>query len=484
MRNVSKFIFLNALKCSTLGWLLRTGQYTSPSPTLGEQFRFEQGRDIGRRARALYPDGLLIADVNLTSARRKTEEALQSLVPVIFEGAFLLDGYAARADILERRNGGWHMVEVKSGTNDRADFIYDMTFTYLVAESCGLEISGVSLFLISREYRLGMADENLFVEIDHTDEVLEAAEEVRPLWKELEEITRAAEKPDPQLKLECRRCDIFNECLGKGIDHHIFTLPRLSQSRFDMLADMSIERIEDIPAEFDLTEYQARVRDSVLGNQPDIREELREDLEAIEWPAYYLDFETMMTAVPLYSDTAPYTQIPTQYSVHLCSGIGKIPEHREYLADPSRDSRRELAERLIADLGEQGSIIAYSNFEKSIINALAQLYPDLSVSLNALSERIIDLEAIIRHNYYHPEFNGSTSIKVTLPVLVADMSYKSLKINEGDSAAASFAYLVMGRHWKPYEIEKVKQDLLKYCKQDTLAMVRLHEKLAEVVELG
>jgi len=253
MRNVSKFIFLNALKCPTLGWLLRTGQYARPSPTLGERFRFEQGQDIGRRARALYPDGLLIADVNLTSARRKTEEALQSMVPVIFEGAFLSDGFATRADILERRNGGWHLVEVKSGTNDRADFIYDMTFTYLVAESCGLEISGVSLFRVSREYRLGMPDENLFAEIDHTDEVLEAVEEVRPLWKELEEMTRAEEKPEPRLSLECRRCDIFQECLGEGIAHHIFTLPRLSQSRFDMLADMSIDRIEDIPAGWEIT---------------------------------------------------------------------------------------------------------------------------------------------------------------------------------------------------------------------------------------
>jgi hypothetical protein len=482
MRNVSKNVFLNALTCPVLGWMLRTGEAPKPRLTLGDRFRFEQGREIGRRARILYPDGLIVADVNLSSAVRKTNDALSSSVPAIFEGAFLADGFVTRADVLEREAEGWHLIEVKSGANDRVEYIDDMAHTYMVADSCGLKIGGVSLLLVSRDFRLGMADDALFVRIDHIDDVFARVEELKNIRREIEEITRAPDKPEPQLITECRNCDLFRQCVGKGIENHIFDLPRLSQTRFDELVEQGIVRIEDIPDGFDLTESQARVKDCVQRGESYIGEGLRKELETIKWPAYYLDFETTMTAIPLYPDIAPYTQLPTQYSVHVCSDVGMVIEHCEYLADPAWDCRRELAENLLHDLGEQGSIITYSSFERAIINGLAQLFPDLSDALGATRERIVDLEAIIRRNYYHPDFHGSTSIKMTLPALVPGMSYRGMQISEGDSASAAFAYLAMGIHWKPNDVEEVKHNLLKYCEQDTLAMVKLHEKLADVVK--
>ncbi|MBA7699022.1 hypothetical protein ES703_107706 [subsurface metagenome] len=109
------------------------------------------------------------------------------------------------------------------------------------------------------------------------------------------------------------------------------------------------------------------------------------------------------------------------------------------------------------------------------------MYPDLSRGLNSLIDRITDLEAIIRRSFYHPDFNGRTSIKTTLPVLVPDMSYDELEIADGDSAAATFAYLVQGKY-EESEVETVKRNLLEYCKQDTLAMVRLHQRLVEYAE--
>ena len=186
-----------------------------------------------------------------------------------------------------------------------------------------------------------------------------------------------------------------------------------------------------------------------------------------------------MTVIPLYPDIAPYTQIPTQYSVHICQDIDSTPEHREYLADPTRDCRKELAGSLIGDLGTEGSIVSYSAFEKSVINSLMRWFPNLSQSLDSLSERIVDLEAIIRKNFYDPDFHGSTSIKTTLPVLVPEMSYDGMEIADGDSAMAAFAYLAMGKY-EAGEAEVIKRQLLKYCEQDTLAMVKLHRKLLAI----
>lgn len=481
MKNVSKQIFSNAVVCPTLGWLSRSGEITEAGLTPGERFRIEQGIEIGRRARELYPDGSLIEDMDSVSASRETKRLMnEPSVSIIFEGAFLIDGFVARADILKRGAKGWHLIEVKSSVNDREEFIDDMAYTAMVIDRCGFNTSNVSLLLVSKDFRLGMENEELFVEIDHTEEVLARVEEFKPFWQQIEEITRAPVKPEPQLIFECRKCELFQECLGRGIENHIFDIPRLSQSKFNELAELGTVCIEDIPNGFPLTENQARVRDCVQTKRPFVGDGLKSDLKSISRPAYYLDFETVMTAIPLYPDIAPYTQIPTQYSIHKCSNVGLVIKHLEYLADPSRDCRRELAENLINDLGEDGSIIIYSNFEKAVINSLGRLYPDLSGKLNPLLERMIDLAAIIGKNYYHPDFHGRTSIKVVLPVVVPDMSYDEFEIADGDSAMAVFAYLALGKY-EDREAEIMKGNLLDYCKQDTLAMVKLHQRLAEYV---
>ncbi len=483
MHNVSKIIFLKTLMCSTLGWLIRMRrEEVSRKPTLGEKFRMEQGMEIGRRARELYPDGFLIDEMDIVSASKKTKSLMNDPnVSIIFEGAFLIDGFVARADILRRKGKTWHLMEVKSSVNDREEFIDDMAYTVMVINRCGFNISNVSLLLISKDFRLGMENEKLFLEIDHTDEVVVRVEEFKSFWQQIEEMTRELVKPEPQLLFECRKCELFKECLGEGIENHIFEIPRLSQSKFDRLTEYGIICIEDISDRFPLTENQARVRDCVQTKKPFVGNRLKSELRSISLPVYYLDFETVMTAIPLYLDIAPYTQIPTQYSIHKCSEPGHVIDHLEYLADPSKDCRRELVENLINDLKGEGSIIVYGNFEKIVITNLGRIYPDLSRELNSLIDRMIDFGAIIRKNYYHPDFHGSTSIKRTLPVLVSDMSYDELEIADGDSAMAAFAYLALGRYKEAREVESTKRNLLEYCKQDTLAMVRLHQQLIEYV---
>ncbi len=479
MRNVSKAIFLNALVCPALGWLLRMSrEEVSREPTLGEKFRMEQGIEIGRRARELYPDGVLIDKRNIVSASEKTKSLMDDPnTSAIFEGTFLIDGFAAKADVLKRKDDGWHLIEVKSSVNDKEEFIDDMAYTAMVIDRCDFEISAVSLVLVSKDFRLGMKNEQLFVEIDHTDEVLDRVEEFKLFWKPIEEITRRSVKPEPALRFNCRKCGLFKECVGRDIENHVFDIPRLTQSKFDKLMESGIIRIEDMPDGFPLTENQGRVRNCVQTEKPFVGDRLKSELGSISWPAYYLDFETVMTAIPLYPDIAPYTQISTQYSIHKCSESGRIIRPFEYLADSGRDCRRELAENLINDLKGGGNIIVYGSFEKTIITGLGRVYPDLSRELNSLVDRLVDLEGIVRRNFYHPDFHGSTSIKITLPVLVADMSYNELEIADGDTAMAAFAYMALGKYGDA-EVESMRRNLLEYCKQDSLALVNLHQRLA------
>jgi len=485
MRNVSKEIFLNALVCPTLGWLMRAEQTAEEiierTPSLAERFRMEQGIEIGIRSRELYPDGILVRGMDLSSALEKTRSLMNdSNISVIFEGTFLIDGFATKADILKRKGSGWYLIEVKSDMNDKEEFIDDMAYTAMVIYRSGFNISNASLLLISRDFRLGMENEELFVEIDHTGEVLDRIEVFKPFWEPIEKITEESVKPEAELLFECRKCELFQECLGRDIENHIFDIPRLTQSKFDRLVELDVVCIEDIADGFPLTENQARVKNCVQTKTPFVGDGLKGELGSISWPAYYLDFETVMTAIPLYPNIAPYTQLPTQYSIHKCSDIGLVSDHREYLADPSKDCRKELAENLINDIKGEGSIIIYSGFEKRVIKSLGELYSDLAKELNSLTDRMIDLQAIISRNFYHHDLHGSNSLKVTLPVLLPDMSYDDLEIIEGDSASAAFAYLALGKY-KAGEAEKVKRNLLEYCERDTLAIVKLHQRLVEYV---
>lgn len=477
MKNISKRIFLNTIACPSLGWLLMSNE-TSTQNDYATKFRLDQGYKVGEMARGLYDNGLLINELKSTDAVNHTKKAIQENKKVLYEAAFQYERFVSRADILINNSGNWHMYEIKSSLNDKSEFIDDMAYTVLIAKLSGFPISNVSLLLLSRDYRLGQPISSMYNEIDHTDDVHEKVVEFETYLDMIQQSAFASKKPDSILKFECKKCDEFENCFEENIPHHIFDLPRLSKTKFDQLRDLNIMSISDIPNSFKLTANQEIIRDSVQSNNFIINETLSSLLKEVDWPAYYLDFETVMTAIPLYPDVAPYSQILTQYSIHKCASIDNVIEHSEFLADPLKDSRRELAEQLINDLGTTGSIIVYSPFEKTRINGLIKIFPEFQAEFQSIIDRLFDLEKIIKNGFYHPNFHGSTSIKKTLPAIVPEMSYEGLGIANGDNAMAAFALMALEQVNKE-DMQLIRKDLLKYCKQDTYAMVKLHSKLSE-----
>ncbi|MHB9071709.1 MAG: DUF2779 domain-containing protein [Sedimentisphaerales bacterium] len=482
---INKDIFLNTLTCPVLGWTLsRTDKSSTSPPTLADQLKFEEGLEIHERARTLFPTGTLIPFSNNKTAAETTQKLLtDKKIEVLFEATFCSSNFVTKADILKRNKGGWHLYEVKSATNDSQELIDDMAYTVMVAQKAKLEINSCSLLLVSKDYRLGMANKKLFTEIDYTEEVFEKVDEFLTCCDDVEKIILGSRKPKANLIFNCRGCDLFDECTGKDAEHHIFELPHFSEKQLNAFIEKGVVEISEIPNNFGLPSNQEIVRKAVSENRYIVKDSLKNSLKEIEFPAYYLDFETVNTCLPLYPDTAPYAQVPTQYSIHKCSKIGQVVNHYEYLADPSKDCRRELAEKLIKDCGKKGSVVTYSPFEKMIVNGLIKQFSDLSKPLEKIIDRMVDLCALIRNNYYHPDFCGSYSIKITLPVLVPDMSYEHLEIGNGGLAMTVFAYMVKGRY-NQEEISKIRKNLLEYCKQDTMAMVRLNERLGEMVNEG
>ena len=189
-----------------------------------------------------------------------------------------------------------------------------------------------------------------------------------------------------------------------------------------------------------------------------------------------MDFETVNPAIPRFPGMRPYDQIPFQWSVHVLRELGTEPEHHEFLATDDSDPRREFIASLCSVLGKSGSILVYSAFESQRLSELAAWLPEFAGRIKKIQSRLWDLLPVIRSHVYHPRFAGSFSLKYVLPALVPDMTYAGMEVADGTDAGLAWESLVR-RGLDQSERDRIRKALLDYCGQDTLALVKLTEKL-------
>ncbi|MCL2484821.1 MAG: DUF2779 domain-containing protein [Endomicrobia bacterium] len=481
MGYINKTVFLNYLSCPTLGWMSKRGMLPRLEGLNNELLTLE-GNNVHKLSWQLFPDAVNAQKKYLSDSAAYTQELLQNPENKTFvEASFISNGFSVRTDTLQRLDDNtWHLFEVKSGGKYKVKYVQDMTFSAMVLKKSGINVTKASLMHLANGYRLGMDSSALFKTLDCSEKVeLRLGEYLNISDKAFEEL-ESEKMPEPYLKRSCKNCPVFDNCMGKDIKNHIFDLPRLSVPAIEELIALGADTIDKVPEGFELTEQQQIVKNCVLSGKTYISPNLKPELDNLKEPFYYLDFESITTIMPLFPDIAPHTQLLTQFSIDKSSEIGKVDEHFEYIGDHKKDCRREIAEKLVECLGEEGSIITYANFERIAISRLAGLFPDLCDALNKIAERVVDFEIILRKNYYDINFHGRSSIKKVLPAIVPEMNYDSLEIGEGGDAAAAFAFMAMGLYDEE-KIAETKKNLLKYCAQDTLAMVKIHSFLAEIV---
>lgn len=86
------------------------------------------------------------------------------------------------------------------------------------------------------------------------------------------------------------------------------------------------------------------------------------------------------------------------------------------------------------------------------------------------------MEKVFQNNYIDYHFKGSSSIKKILPVLVPELNYDTLNIQEGTMAMDTWSKIAFNEV-EDQEKTQIRQDLLEYCKLDTLAMVEIYRVL-------
>src|ERR1019366_4857041 len=427
---------------------------------------------------------------HLSGAIRDTRELVANPeVPVIFEATFEHSGVLVRTDVLTRNGKGFHLTEVKSATKIKPEYTDDVSIQKYVMGGCGVQVKETNLMHLSRDYiydgAVG-ADGRRVYEISR----LFVTEEVQPqsdgqVTRTLDEQFKVLAQPLPpnvRPSSQCNSpyyCEFYDHCHPVW-DGDIHSLP-IAGCKIEALRDAGITSIDQLPGlialreRFHLTKKECKFALGANEKGVQINPALVAELKSLRYPLYFMDFETVFPALPLFAGLRPYDQLPFQWSVHVLSKPGTEPKHHEFLATDTSDPRRDFISSLCAVMGEIGNIVVYNEtFESQRLSELTSWPPGFAGRIKKIQHRLV--LPVVRNHVYHPHFAGSYSLKAVLPALISEMNYDGMAVANGQDAGLAWESLLQGG-LDQEERDKIKNALLEYCGQDTLALVRIMEKL-------
>ncbi len=503
---LTKSLICAADRCLRLLWLRLNHPEQEKPVSEDEKNTIEEGEKIGKLAQG-YFGPFVDATVNLegsdvpdiTAMLKKTREEMAKGTSVICEAAFSDEDLYCAVDILYKDNTDWNIIEVKSGTEVKSDYLTDVALQRYVLEKSGVRVKDVYILHPDRNYVRGNdLDIHNFLVAENVTQASEAQYLRMPvLIDRVRSILSDQKEPRIDLSVSCKPgndyCPFWEQCTRHLPSPNVFDMRSMTmKTKIRLYYERKIsyddlENYEKISkGTSQAAAFQKQQINTVLHHPNETyvdRDALRYFLKQITYPLFFLDFESMNPAVPPFPDTRPYDQIPFQYSLHYIEHEGGPLMHEEYLAVSGPDPRRELAERLCEDIPLDVCTVVYNDsFEKTRLRELAELFPDLSNHLLNIRDHIVDLEDPFKAcSYYKREIGGSTSIKVVLPALFPgdkELDYHALDgVHNGAEAKTVFPQI---RHMQPDKQNKARESLLRYCELDTLAMVRIWEELVRV----
>lgn len=489
MPSISKSRFLDGLQCPKLFWHHFNAPSEFPAIDAATQAIFDQGAEVGRLARTLFPGGMLIDHTgDPEQAIVDTQTALDARRPV-FEGAFVFAGASCRVDILVPvGRDQWDLAEVKSTTGVEDIHLHDVAFQAWVLTGAEVKLRRCWIMHIDSGYvRHGDLDPaRLFKRVDVTPQAQALSRGVEDQLDDLGTVTRQLAAPDVEIGKHCdhpHTCPLKDRCWSFLPDDNVFKLYRGGNRSWQLLRDR-IHAIRDIPDDFKLSAKQSIQRQSVRTGKPHVnRPALQKFLARLTYPVHYVDFETINPAIPKYEDTSPYGQIPFQFSLRVQRAADAEPEHYSFLADGIVDPCPELMRRLSGLIGTVGSVVAYNaGFELRVLRECCEQMTEYRPWLDGVERRMVDLLVPFRaFHFYHTDQRGSASMKAVLPALTGN-GYDHLAIKDGGGASREFLRITCG-NCDPVERQRTRANLESYCALDTWGMVEIVRSLRDLSEL-
>lgn len=489
--NLSKSLYCSGVQCPKMLWLKKHRPELFDDSAMNQAV-LETGLAVGDLAMGLFGNYQEVPYGDLTEMIAITERLLAEGVENIAEASFSYDGLFCSVDILRVLQGKTvELYEVKSSTSLHDIYYHDVAYQMYVLEQLGFSVEKACLVHLDRSYVRGKELEldKLFSIADLTDDVRAMQEDVAARTGALKECILNPDEPEDDIGPQCfdpYDCGFWHHCTERLPVPNVFDVAGMQKRTKFKYYSQRIISFEELKNFARLNAGQLLQITHELEMLPEHieRDSIREFLDGLSYPLFFLDFESFQPAIPLYENSSPYDQIVFQYSLHIIESEGEPLQHKEYLAWPGEDPRRKLAEQLCRDIPRGVCTLAYNMaFEKTRIRELAGLYPDLADHLMDIHDRICDLIIPFqRKQYYTRAMQGSYSIKYVLPALFPDdpeLNYHNLEgVHNGTEASAAFAAM---ENMPEDELFVCRENLLKYCGLDTLAMVKVWEKLKTLI---
>ena len=488
--NLSKSKYCNGIQCKKILWLDKN--MPEVKNNIANDSVLDNGTEVGELAKQIFGEYINIPfDTNLNNMINDTNAALKNNTCIITEASFNYNNNFCSVDILKKDNDNYEIYEVKSSTEIKDIYLDDISYQYYVLTSLGLNVKKCSIVYINSKYvKIGKLDLNKLFNIeDVTNIVINKQEEVIQNIEYINDYMIQENEPVEELGIHCKtpyECPYFEYCARNLDKPNVFDIRRMSnKAKFDLYSK-GIYKYEDLLKEDINWKFKQQIEYELYNKDVHIdKVMIKGFLNTLTYPLYFLDFETFQQSIPVFDYVKPYMQIPFQYSLHYIDSFNGELKHTEFLGNGINDPRRELAEKLVSDIPMDVCVLAYNmSFEKSVIKALAGLYPDLSDHLMNIHNNIKDLMIPFKDRaYYLKDMHGSYSIKYVLPALFPDdpsLNYHNLDmVHNGSEAMNSYANL------SKLDDEKQKvlrYNMLKYCELDTYAMVKIYNKIKEEVD--
>jgi hypothetical protein len=477
---ISKSSFIKGIQCDKQLYLYKYHYDWMDEVSESQQTIFDRGHYVGELAQQLFPGGIIATEDprKSTQAIERTTELIENGTKVIYEAAFVFDEVLVIADIIVWDGKQWNIYEVKSSTSISDTYYQDTAVQFYVISNC-LKVNDISIIYINNQYiRNGSLELKKLFNIESVkDDVYRLQDFIKSELIRLKGVLKGKEIPDIDIGPHCSdpyQCGFWGYCWKDIPEYSIFNIAGLrGDKKFELYGRGHI-LLEDVPEDYPLSQAQRLQIESHIGKKSVIdKDNIEKFLSSISYPIYYMDFETFMPVIPMFDRTRPYQQIPFQYSLHYQKTPKSKVEHEEFLAEADGDPREPFLKKLLKDTKEPGIILVYNKaFEITRMKELAKDFPKYAKETVERSERIVDLMLPFQKKYYYtPEMLGSYSIKSVLPALMPELSYEGMEIADGGTASAAFESLYYEED--VFKIKEIRENLLKYCEMDTLAMVKI-----------
>ncbi|MFA7253508.1 MAG: DUF2779 domain-containing protein [Patescibacteria group bacterium] len=489
---ISKSDYMLFLRHPAWLWLKKHDKDKLPPVDDDTQAIFDAGFLFESYAEQLFSDTIKLGFDGYgeyLSLTRRTKEAIDSGAKTIIQARFEAGEITCICDVLVKVDyNTFDLYEIKSSTSAKPEHLPDLAFQKEVITRSGYKVNRIFVVHVNYEYvkdgEIKACD--LCKSCDVTDQVNELEEATRENIKKALEIVNQRKCPD----LSPSHCKLgaFGDWLSiyktlSDIDEYsIYHLCSPGAQRIGGLEELGIRRLHEIPDDFALTEKQQR---QVLATKTDCviadKAKIKEFLTELQFPLYFLDYETLSSVVPYFDGLGPYKQLPFQYSLHVLDSPDAKIKHFEYLHSDNSNPVKPLTEALKSQIGTEGTVLVwFEGFEKTCNELMGKIIPKYADFYQSINERVVDLmKPFADGHYVHKDFFGSASIKKVLPVLIPELSYKELDIHAGGAAQRLWTEAVLDGK-RADEKDKILSDLLKYCELDTLAMVRIYQFLADL----